>query len=137
MIEKVDTSREAVRKTGKAFLIAGTVIAAILFWKHGLEGVSWRWFLAGGIILYALGALAYPVMKPIHIGWMKFAQILGWFSTHVVLSVFFYVVLTPAGLLMRAFGKDLLDKKFDRSAKTYWRLRERGTFDPKRMENQF
>lgn len=137
MIEKVDTSREAVRKTGKAFLIAGTVIAAILFWKHGLDGVSWRWFLAGGIALYGISIVAYPVMKPIHIGWMKFAQILGWVSTHIVLSIFFYLILTPGGLVTRILGKDLLDQKFDRSAKTYWRKRESTAFDPKRMENQF
>lgn len=137
MIEKVDTSREAVRKTGKAFLIAGTVIAAILFWKHGFEGISWRWFFGCAIALYGISYLAYPVMKPIHIGWMKFAQVLGWFSTHVVLSLFFYLILTPGGLVVRMLGKDLLDKRFDRSAKTYWRKRESTVFDPKRMENQF
>lgn len=137
MIEKVDISRQAVRKTGKAFLIAGFVIGAILFWKHGFEGTSWRWFLGCGIALFGTAYLAYPVMKPIHIAWMMFAQVLGWISTRIVLSIFFYLVLTPGGLLIRMFGKDLLDQRIDRSATTYWRKRASRGFDPKAMENQF
>jgi hypothetical protein len=137
LIEKVDTSREAVRKTGKAFLIAGCVVAAILFWKHGFDGIGWRWVLGAGIALYGAGIFAYPVMKPIHIGWMKLAQILGWISTRIVLGLFFYLVLTPGGLVIRLLGKDLLDRRIDKSAKTYWRKRESTAFDPKRMENQF
>ncbi len=94
-------------------------------------------FLDVGLALFGVSYLAYPVMKPLHIGWMKFAQVLGWFSTHVVLSVFFYLVLTPGSLVVRLLGKDLLDQRIDRSAKTYWRKRESTAFDPGRMENQF
>ena len=136
MIEKIDTSRQAVQKTGKAFLIAGTVIAVLLFWKHGLEGLSWRWFLGGGLVLYAASSFAYPIMKPVHVAWMTMAQVLGWISTRIVLSIFFYLVLAPGGLLMRLLGKDILDKRVDKSATTNWRQRPSKAFDPKRMENQ-
>jgi hypothetical protein len=55
----------------------------------------------------------------------RVGQALGW----VWLTLFFLLVLTPLGLLLRAFGKDLLAMK-RRKADTYWRAaRPPGGFD--------
>ena len=55
----------------------------------------------------------------------RVGQALGW----VWLTLFFLVVLTPLGLLLRAFGKDLLSMK-RRKTDTYWRAaRPPGGFD--------
>ena len=147
MIDKVNTSHEAVRKTGKAFLIAGSVIAAFLFlshsgwwsmnWEQGFETNGWKWFLGSGIVLFVLSRVAYPIMKPIHIGWMKFAFLLGWFNTRLLLGIFFYLIITPIGLLMRLFGKDFLDEKIDKSAKSHWNKRDLSKFDPKHAARTF
>lgn len=136
MTEKTNASREAVKKTGKAFLIAGSVLGAIFFWKSGFEGNAWKWFLGSGIALFGASHFAYPIMKPVHIGWMKFAFVLGWINTRILLGVFFYLILTPIGLLMRLFGNDLLDEKIEPTATSYWKKRTT-TFDPRTMERQF
>lgn len=150
MIEKVDTSREAVKKTGKAFLIVFTAIAAFIFvknshiagwagwdWSAGMSAFWWKIFLPAGIAIYALCHVAYPVMKHFHYAWMKFAFILGWFWTRIFLGIFFYLIITPIGLLMRALGKDLLDEKIDRSAQSYWVKRDLSKFDPKHASRTF
>jgi hypothetical protein len=150
LIEKVDTSHEAVKKTGKAFLIAGGTFGAIFFlshshisgwsgwnWQQGFESNVWKWFLGLGVGLFGLGHLAYPVMKPIHLVWMRFSQVLGWISTHVVLTIFFYLIVTPTGLLMRLLGKDLLDQKIDKAAKSYWVKRDLSKYDPKHAAKMF
>ena len=150
MIEKVDTSREAVRKTGKAFFIAFTIIAAVIFlkhshvagwtewnWEEGIAALWWKIFIVAGPVIYLLSVIAYPIMKPFHYGWMKFALALGWFWTHVFLSIFFYLIITPTGLLMRLLGKDLLDEKIDKSAKSYWKKRDLSKFDPKHAARTF
>jgi hypothetical protein len=55
----------------------------------------------------------------------RVGQLLGW----VWLTLFFLLVLTPLGLLLRAFGKDLLAMK-RRKTNTYWRAaRPPGDFD--------
>jgi hypothetical protein len=150
LIEKVDTSHEAVKKTGKAFFIAFSIIAAVIFLKHshtegwtgwnwseGIEALWWKIFLVAGPIIYLLSYIAYPVMKPFHVAWMKFAFILGWFWTRAFLSIFFYLIITPTGLLMKLFGKDLLDEKIDKSAKSYWIKRDLNKFDPKHAARTF
>jgi len=45
-----------------------------------------------------------------------FGQIVG----KVMLTVFFFLLLTPLGLLLRLFGKDLLGLKRSSGAKTWW-----------------
>jgi len=150
LIEKVDTSHEAVKKTGKAFLIAGSFFGGAIFlshshvagwlgwnWQQGFENITWRWFLGSGVLLYVLSRFAYPIMRPVHFAWMRFSQILGWISTHVVLTVFYYLILTPSGLLMKLLGKDLLDQRIDKSAKSYWSKRDLSKFDPKHAAKLF
>lgn len=150
LIERVNTSREEVRKTGKAFLIAGCVLGLIVFlshshvvgwwgwnWMEGVENTGWRWLLGIGIGLFVLSRVAYPIMKPVHVAWMKLALVLGWISTRIVLGLFFYLVLTPVGLLMRLVGKDMLNERIDRSAQSYWVKREPKPFDPASYERLF
>jgi hypothetical protein len=40
--------------------------------------------------------------------------------SHLLLLVVYYLVLTPIGLLMRLIGYDPLQRRFDRSAQSYW-----------------
>jgi hypothetical protein len=150
LIEKIDTSRDAVKKTGKAFLIAGCFFSVLFLvvkshaggwtdWniQQGIESSAWKWFLGVGAFLFVLSRVAYPVMKPIHIGWMTLAFALGWVNTRILLGVFFFLIVTPIGLIMRMLGKDLLSERIDRNAESYWIRRERVAFDPKKYERMF
>ncbi len=53
--------------------------------------------------------------------WMRFAEALSWVSTRLILAVFFYLFLTPYGLLSRLFRKDPLDTAWKDGKPTYWR----------------
>jgi hypothetical protein len=68
---------------------------------------------------------------------MKFAFALAWVNTRLILGVFFYLVLTPSGLVMRLLGKDPLRRRIERSAKSYWIRKEPVLFDKSRYENLF
>jgi hypothetical protein len=131
---KINASNREVRKFGVMFAIICGAVAAYSFYRHGS---AWPWFLTGGA-LFAVGGLVFrSLLRPIYIGWMKFAFVLGWVNTRLILGVFFYGILTPVGLGMRLFGWDPLTRKIDRKAKTYWVERPEGTFDPKKYERLF
>jgi len=49
---------------------------------------------------------------------------------HLSLVLTFYLAVVPTGLLMRALGKDPLDRQIDRSAPTYWKEREVSPLPP-------
>jgi hypothetical protein len=61
---------------------------------------------------------------------------IGWTISHLVLGAVYYLVLTPIGLVMRLLGRDPMQRRFDRSAKSYWIERTPRT-DPSRHFRQF
>lgn len=134
LIEHVNASRKNVRNFG--FLFGGILLAASVYMVYRGSG-AWVWAAAGALLFGAGGVAFYPLMKPVYTAWMLFAFVLGWLNTRVLLGVFFYLVMTPLGLLLRLTGKDLLDETIDRSATSYWIKRERKPFDRKRLERMF
>jgi len=88
--------------------------------------------LAGGLA----AALSPMAGRTLYRGWMFAALPIGWTISHLILGVVFYAVMTPLGLLMRATGKDPMDRRFDRAARTYW-IPHRQETDPKRYFRQF
>ena len=134
MIDHVNASRKNVRNFG--FLFGGIFLAVSGYLMHRGNG-AWVWTAAAALLFCAGGAAFYPVMKPVYTAWMIFAFGLGWINTRVLLGAFFYIVMTPLGLIMRLTGKDLLDEKIDRHAASYWIKRERKRFDRHRLERMF
>jgi hypothetical protein len=58
--------------------------------------------------------------RTLYVGWMSAGVPVGWTVSQVCLALAYYVVLTPIGLLMRALGRDPMQRSLDRSAKSYW-----------------
>ena len=133
-MEKINASKKEVKKFGITFAIILTLVAGYLIYSNS---DIWPWFISGAAFFIVTALVGFPVLRPVYVWWMKFAFLLAWINTRVLLSVFFYLVITPTGLLMRLFGKDFLDEKIDRSSKSYWVKKERGSFDPKNYERLF
>ncbi len=134
MTEPLDTSRRAVRSFG---LLFGGLSAALAAYLLVMGRGGWRWAALAAVFFLVTGLFAYPVLKPVYRAWMKFAFLLGWVNTRILLGLFFYLVLTPIGLILRLTGKDLLDRRIDRAAATYWTPRRPEPVDPSRYERLF
>lgn len=134
MTDTIKGSRKEVRKFGVTFFILGACAGAYFAWR---QKDFWPWFAGGGLAFLLAGLFGYPLLRPVYIGWMKIAHALAWVNTRLLLSVFFYLIVTPTGLLMRLVGKDLLDEKIDRSAQSYWKQRDRQPVPKERYERLF
>ena len=124
-----------MRKFG---LLVGAVLAALglLLWARGKA--HFPWLLAPGIVLLACGAALPKALKPVYIAWMALALALGFVVSHVVLTLFFFLVITPVGWAARLLGRDFLRLKPDPRAATYWLPRERPkTNAPSDYERQY
>ena len=89
-------------------------------WK---EIKTFQIFLTVGVVLFFLGVALPVILKPIFWIWMIFATILGWIMTRVILSIMFYVIFTPIGLILRLFGKQFIELKWDKSKDSYLNYR--------------
>lgn len=135
LTDNVDTSPRAVRKFGLLFTAVSVVLAALLAYRG--HASAWPWALAAGGFFLLSGLFVQPVLRPLYVVWMKFAFVLGWINTRLILGLFFYVILTPGSVLMRLFGRDVLKRKPDPAARSYWIPRENPTFDRQRYEKLF
>ena len=137
MIDEIKNIKTEVIDLRKFGIIVGTVfliIAGFLFWK---EKQSFQLFLTIGIVLSVAGIAIPFILKPIYWVWMVLATILGWFMTRVILSLLFYAVFTPIGLIARSFGKQFLDLKWNKTDNTYWNHHSDSIFEKENYEKQF
>ena len=98
------------------------------------ETQAWRGELAGiiGTVLVVGGLLAPTLLKRPSDAWWVFAMALGWVNARVLLSVLFFVILSPIGLVWRLTGRDPLRRR--RASYPGWtpypeRLRRREHFE--------
>ena len=133
-IKNIKSEKSDLRKFGIIVGIVLLIIAGFFFLK---EKESFQLFLTIGTVLFVTGIVIPFTLKPIYWVWMVFSTILGWFMTRVILSLLFYVVFTPIGLIARLFGKQFLGLKMDRSKQSYWNVRKVEVFDTQNYEKQF
>ena len=80
-----------------------------------------------------LGLINSKILTPLNKLWFKFGIFLGKIISPIVMMIIFFMVVTPTGLIMRLFKKDLLNLKFNNN-ESYW-IKKTG---PKsKMKNQF
>ena len=119
------------RSFGIVFFVVFLLIALYPLSKQGEIRV---WSLIISLIFLFLGLLNSKILSPLNKIWFKFGIILGKIISPLVMGIIFFLVVTPIGLLMRLFKKDVLSLKFDKNNRTYW-IEKNG---PKsKMKNQF
>ncbi len=91
------------------------------------------WSLFISLIFLLLGLINSKILTPLNKIWFKFGLFLGKIISPLVMSIIFFFVVTPIGILMRIFKKDLLNLKYNKSS-SYWKKKT----EPKsKMKNQF
>lgn len=82
--------------------------------------------IVAGVIWIAAVAAATAVVADRSFGsrfyraWLLAFQPVSWSVSQLLLATVYYLVVTPIGVAMRLAGRDPLQRKFDRSAETYW-----------------
>ena len=133
-IRNIKSGISELRKFGITLCVVFGLLGALFLWRA--KPFYYQMFAVSGFFLFF--GLAFPIiLKPIHKVWMGIALVLGFIMTGVILSVLFYLVITPIGLLSRLCGKDSLDLKLDKSVKSYWIQKKKIDFEKSNYERQF
>ena len=77
------------------------------------------WSLIISLIFLFLGLLNSQILTPLNQIWFKFGIFLGKIVSPLVMGIIFFLVVTPISILLKIFGKDVLNLKFNNN-KTYW-----------------
>ena len=81
------------------------------------------WSIIAALIFLILGILDSKYLTPLNRFWMKFGLFLGKIISPIVMGIVFFLVVTPIGILMKIFGKDLLNTKYKKN-ESYWVYRK-------------
>lgn len=78
----------------------------------------WRGRVPLGIVMAGIGAMLVTLgtFAPMAITvpsrlWWQLSAALGWVNSRILLSLFFFLVLTPFGLVFRLLGRDPLSRR--------------------------
>ena len=85
------------------------------------------------LIFFTLGIFNAKILTPLNILWIKLGLFIGKFMSPIVMMFIFIAVVTPTGVLMRLFKKDMLSLKKN-NEETYWVNKEKTVST---MKNQF
>jgi len=135
-----DFSREEHVKAGSdrgfGFVFAGffALVSALSWWR---DHTGWHWLLPLAVLFLVVALVRPGLLAPLNKLWLKFGLLLYKVMNPLVLGLLFFITIMPIGLVMRAFGKDFLRLKLDRSAKSYWIERTPPGPPPQSMKNQF
>ena len=118
------------RNFGIVFFIVFLLIAIYPF----LKGNDLRiWPLLISLVFLVLGLINSKILTPLNKLWFKFGLLIGKIISPLIMGFIFFIVVTPIGIIMRLFRKDLLNLKYNQE-KTYWIVKA----GPKsKMKNQF
>tara|TARA_B100000035_G_scaffold249362_1_gene218167 strand:- start:3639 stop:4016 length:378 start_codon:yes stop_codon:yes gene_type:complete len=109
------------------------VFLAIALWPLINYNPIRLWALVISSVFLILGLLNAKILEPLNRGWIKFGELLGKIIAPIIMFLVFFIILTPIGLILKLFRKDLLKIKKNKSIKSYWTHRKNITS----MDRQF
>jgi hypothetical protein len=75
--------------------------------------------LVGGVILI-LSLTSPALIRPLYVAASLLALPIGLVVSQLLIVVLYYGIFLPVGLVFRLIGRDVLDRRFDREAASYW-----------------
>lgn len=121
----------------KSALVVAAVLLLIAAWNL-YRGRTTVVVIFGSIsaALIIAGLFVPVAARAFHKAWMKFAVALGHVNSRVLLTLMYYLVFTPYGLISRLFGRDPL-KRRGASGESYWTERKRTRQEREQFERLF
>jgi len=110
------------RNFGFTFSLVFLVIAV---WPIIFGDKIKNWSLITSIILFFITLIKPTLLNFFNKIWFKFGLMLGGIASPLIMGIIFFFVVTPIGMAMKIFGKDLLRKKIDKKINSYWIKREK------------
>ena len=126
-------SRKKLRDFGVIALVASIILSLFFyFFKH--LAIHWILIIIGtGSFIFFSSLISTKLTKLIYLGLTFLTYPIGFVVSHLVMGIFYFLVITPVGLIFKLTGKDPLHRKFDHAAKSYWIKRQ----SPDKLDRYF
>ena len=96
--------------------------AGAIAWRKGAAPAAVAWWIAAAVVAVP-GLLVPRTVRIVYLAAAYAAFPIGFVVSALILAVFYFLVLTPAGVIMRMLGRDSLDRRLAPDRATYWEPR--------------
>lgn len=107
----------SLRSFGLTLTAMFALLGAIYTWRHRMVG--WPLISLAGLFFLA-SAISPSLLRFVRRPWLMLARFLAAVTSAILLTLVFFLIVTPLGLLQRLFGKSALDLRFKSSESSYW-----------------
>jgi hypothetical protein len=121
-------TKDQSRDTGMAMVL----LLLIVFVTRKREG-----YLIGAMVLHVLNMIVPQIYRPVAVLWLGLSDLLGSVVSKILLSIVFFAVVTPIGILRRLFGKDSLQLRVFKASKESVMLERNHTFIGSDLERPY
>ena len=107
-------------------LAAASIFFGLVFRLRGLFSFA--------LAFLVMGLLAKGPAKQVARGWLKFAEVVGGINSRIILTLLFYLFLTPLAFVFRMTHGDFLRLNREERAASYFTVRKH-RYGPKDLTN--
>lgn len=113
-----------LRNFGIISLIASAILSLLLYLLKDLA-IQWILVITGaGFAIFLCSLISAKLTRIIYLALILITFPIGWMISFILMAIFYFLILTPLGLVFRLMGRDPLRRKFDPKAKSYWLSRK-------------
>ena len=132
------TPQEVTPKELRQFALVFGGIVIVIFglvfpFLFSLQTGIWPYLVAAAVVFP--GLVAPILLKGFYYQWIKFGNILGWINSRIILTLVFYVLFFPMGIIFSLFGWDPLRRKRYTDRESYRQMVE--DREPDHMERPY
>jgi len=123
-----------IRRFGLIAFVFFGCLGGLLIWREKNVFA----IIFGVFSLTGLAMLLFPSpLKPVYLAWLKTTAFIGKVLTVLILTLAYYAVITPFGLVKRIFGGRPLPVRPDPEASSYWISRSEASQPRERFKKRF
>ncbi len=108
------------KSSNKSFGILFFIVFILISLWPLLNGNPIRiWSIIVGILFLLISYTKPKILQPLNSAWIRLGELLGKLIAPIVMALIYFVLITPLSLIIKLFGKDLLNIKFNKKV-SYW-----------------
>jgi hypothetical protein len=127
--------KNELRKFGLIALIVLMAVSLILKFAFGVSCFAAGMPVCAGLIIFIVSLVSVKITRIIYLGLTFAALPIGIVINFVLLALFYFLILTPVGIVFKISGRDAMSRKLDSNASTYWSPRQQ-KYDARRYFHQ-
>ena len=128
--------KRELRKFGLIAIVVLSAVSILLRFVFKVETALPTVIFIAGLCIFIISLISAKGTRIIYLAMTLAALPIGLVINVLVMGVFYFLILTPVGLVFKAIGRDVLNRRFDAQTKTYW-IKHKQDQNPERYFHQF